>query len=418
MIKMSEQEESRLLNFLRGKYKREPEKVPTTRLGVECARINENGRIFGKEYTLGEMNGEKTLFRNNLGEDPAGFENLLLSLYRKAGQNVPEPCHFYSDEHILLMEDLGDDSLEKRMKTASKRDAIKHLKKVVREMQHLHKGGREIQAEVIAKIPESFKKSEKLLEKGIEYYTILALPSEDNRLIRSLSDPEQIPSRLRESAERFADFFGVVTRNIYGESQLIHGDMTTYHIYFTQQNGNERIFFIDFGSPKLLPVGFDLADLFISPEIPDLSVEEILEVYNEYIEEHRLKGVRGGFGIKSVARNIIDEENKKLCYIALFECLRCASKQKKERLFYPREFERYAEAHPKYANPESHYKDVALKFREFLLRKADSDAYRLSDGDKRNLEMLESYFNDLLVFPESESSTSDPEEAEISSKSQ
>jgi aminoglycoside/choline kinase family phosphotransferase len=163
----------------------------------------------------------------------------------------------------------------------------------------------------------------------------------------------------------FLRLFEVITRDLYSGIQLIHGDMSTYHVFFRRDGGEEKAYFIDLGNPKFAPVVFDVGDLLFSPGIY-LPLERKLEISDEYVTKD--KNVTSRNFLYRAAKDILLNERKRLCFAGIFECLRRTARDREAKVKHPKHSGIFARKHPDYINPAQHYADMSRELFDFLIR--------------------------------------------------
>lgn len=319
----------------------------------------------------------RTFIRTGKEENPAKFERNLLEIYSAVGGcYVPRPYDAWSEDGdgFLMMEYLGTDSLEKRIRRINieiapeqpgkaKSEKERLVRRVLQALDCFHYAGR-VKEQEILRILNTTRRPRDLEEKTKKYYRHL------------VADDEQIISRRElpkmNGEDDFFQTFDVVIRNIMLERQQpIHGDIKTSHIFFAKDRTlSPRIWFIDLGSCKLGYPSLDMTDLLFSPQI-HLPIDRVIAIYREYLEtiEPDKKKIR--------------EKIRILHYAALLEFLKLASHYKIRRLVWGKEWSRTTAKIYSDTDPSDYCKDQSIKIIEALTSKGPYQA------DKRDVAELE-----------------------------
>jgi len=352
------------------------EEIPSAREGTRYLRILAGSKkYFVKQFLrTGCKNGTSKLSRRALSSDPAKFEYNILKTYSENGASVSVPISCSSELDTIVMEDIGDDTLEKRLLGASESKTSDLLSKAIAEMVNLHKVARQYQNLLLSEDSPSILKTSMLANRALNYYGILIASK------KSLLQKEK--PKIGRKFE-FLDLFDLVTRNVCSDTQLVHGDMSSYHIFFTQEENGEKVRFIDFGNPKFASVFIDVGDLLFSPGIY-LPLERRLEILNEYVAKNKNLGSKDL--LHKATKEILLSEQRRLCFVGIFECLRRAARDKEAKIKYPVQSRYFARKHPAYENPIPGYAKTSMQLANFLM--ANSGRYGLNDFESRKLERL------------------------------
>lgn len=362
------------------------EELPSVHTGTEYYRQT----IKGKKRKNGETtNTGSVISKSFIGDEEVGFERPdikkntlqmeadLMREYEEKNANVPRL--YPSRNNILIMEDLGKNSLEKRINGENEKERVRLTTLAIRELAYLHKMGREIQGEFFKKYNVAKNKAN-LEDRARRYFADLSSSREQ---IREGQTNYSNPAGWRKSF--FPVFENTVLDNISGEDQLIHGDMTTYHLFFVQNGeGEEKIYTVDFGNPKFDLVCFDNAPIVFSQDT-NIPIEKVEDVFIPYLEEKaRLEGFKGSSRLLykgEVSRNV-----KKILNVGIFENLRRSAKSKVLQNKFPEIYRGFIETHPTYEGCRSHYQKSTSEIIDFL--RENSSRFELSDQEISGYENL------------------------------
>ncbi len=328
------------------------------------------------KYFFPSEEGGNGFVRTDLGKEPAVSEYLLLRSYRDKGAHVPSPYLHTSEPGMILMEDMGIDSLEKKVTGKSEDKRVDLTSLALKELSEFHKAGSEIQGEVLRRMGRVVLSSGDLMKKLKSYYALLK--ASDEEVAEGKVNPN--PAGWRA----FCEASEPLVKSIIGTDQLIHGDMASYHVFFKEdEKGEEGVWFIDLGNPKFDHVAFDCAPLIFSKDI-NIPPERAEEVYISYLKNARLDGVSGSK--LSIEKKIVSKELNILLSAGVFQALRRAAKDKIFRLRYPSIQEAFISAHPNYKNVGNYYHRIAPETVRFLIE--NSDRFELKDDTCRLYEEL------------------------------
>ncbi len=352
------------------------EEVLSTRGGTRYIRIRAGiNKYFAKQFLVSnELKENPRFLRRTFNKNPLGFEYSLLKVYNDNGANVPRPVFHSPELNTLIMEDFGEDTLEKRLLGASEKRTMDLLNQTLIEMINFHKIARQHQAVFLNNNPLGILKTSRLVERALNYYSILLL--ERTELL------EGVKPKL-DGRTDLVRYFNGIAKELLVNSQPIHGDMSTYHVFFRPKGKGEEACFIDFGNPKFASTSFDVGDLLFSPGIY-LSLENKLEVLDEYVV--RANQVPSRNILYKASKDILFGERRRLCFAGIFECLRRAARDREARIKYPKQSEYFVRKHPAYENPLPHYADTSKQLLNFLI--VNSDRYKLNKEEIKSLTSL------------------------------
>lgn len=227
-------------------------------------RANPNAQIID----LGMRGSNRSFTRISLGNDhraivvsydPIRAENCryapLTRKLRNYGIAVPELYTDLSDQHTLVLEDLGSDTLEKRMQT-SPESAESYYLPVIHLIAQLHK------------LP-LFQPSE--LEPPFD----CALYQWEQELFR-----KQILQR-DFTPEEHAELNDLTKRLLTAKPTMIHRDFQSANVHFRSDN---TPCLIDFQGMRIGAASYDLASLLYDPYVPQLDqhlLQKLLSYYQE-----------------------------------------------------------------------------------------------------------------------------------------
>lgn len=342
----------------------EKETLPQTDSRTEIIRVtlkrkNQEGELCEERRIVKRfLSRFKATDRLDRGSYPteALFEYDLLSAYRERHVKVPRVYHSEKDCE-LKMEDLGDDTLERRLALLPQNELYQEqvallLHLALQEIQLMHTAGekgtkiRSIVQAVSSTSPE---------EKVLKYYQNLVSPDD-------YSD---------EGASGFLGDFRFVLENMQGPAQPIHRNIKTSHLIF-KKNGDPHPYLIDFGNAGLGIKEFDLACLLFSPDVL-LDVEELREIYRD--------SYRAADG---------QQGERRFMYSGIFQSLRRCAHLREMFSSDPEVYRNYRVHSPASTNPRL-YKDRASSIISLLMKESDEGS------DWRRLEILQNELNRVLV---------------------
>jgi len=343
------------------------------------------GLYVAKLFLLGERG---RVMRRKMSDNPARFEYRLLKLFWDAGIRVPKPVPYSTppEDNVLIMEDLGSNTIEKEMRTADKTGQTRLLKKVLSAMLKFHNTASQIQYQVMQQSPARIVTSSLPFRRALRYYSTLLTPEitlSTNRMVKVSRD------------EQFMKAFEVVAENVSGDAQLVHGDMTLYHAMMVPRAGKsdeDEVALLDLGSPKFLPITSDIAQVLFAPGVNNLNLEEKVNLFEEYVENRLLAPTTSGFlglGKGSATPDYLKEQVKRFMFSVIFESLRAPAKLKSLALS-PRRYEAFLNEHPNYGCV-NHYIETARQAGAYMIEYAD-----LNLVESKSLEQIMGQIADLL----------------------
>jgi hypothetical protein len=301
----------------------------------------------------------------------SALESGVLEKYREEGAPVPIP--YKKGGGFLITEDVAGNPLEERFQELKDDPEAREslVAKSSNALCDLHETGRNIQFNYLNH--REVSRTADLL--GISELYCGVFCAEDDEL-KAMADMrndssddilKEIKIRRKEVFSTFNRFFGIIDQHFSSQkSQLIHGDITTYHILEDPEGG---IWFIDFGRPKLANPAFDLAPLYFSQDT-NLSLEAIERVYQGYIERERRNLIDAPLesSLPEPTRETVDNKLKSLYLAGLFMDIRRASRSRFLKIVHPDEYQRFVESHPSYEGSSLYYKSSIMDISEKLLQ--------------------------------------------------
>lgn len=313
----------------------------------------------------------------------------LLNMYRNLGCNVPSPA--VKLKNILIMREIAGKSLEDL--TGPEGSEEKRAELVEQTIPHIKKindNGRRIEGYILhgnLDVGKKIEETANLLKQSERYFTILAATEEDLRGLKSKEEEaqliEQITKKCGSNFSVFNSFFEIINRHFSSQNnQLIHGDMTSYHVII---NENGEPWFIDFGKPKNSNVVFDTIPLYFSQDT-SLSLKIVEELFRKELD------------IRGVSKDRIDEEFKSLYLGGCFSNIRRGSKNLTLRVACPNEYALFINKHPSYAYSLGYYKNTAKKLLEGMLK--NKDRFKI---DRQDYESIKNFLDlsDKFIPPSS-----------------
>ena len=362
----------------------------TSYFRVELKREGEEGEgteEFLLKYFL--PGGEKLngFTREGLGRKPARNECEIMDLYRKGGANVPRPHSHHEEPGIIIMEDMGKNSLERCLMEEGLEERKRLVSLALDELGNFHRVGRQIQRDVLRELPHSID-PERMESKAKKYFAVLTASEEE---IREGDVNYRNPKGWKDFWRRFEPS---VMEGIRGEAQLIHGDMTTYHVFINEnEEESEEAWIVDLGNPDFNLATFDDAPLIFSQD-SRIPIEDVKDVYIPHLEKSRLADVKGGsragFYREAKLRHL-----ESLFNTAILANLRRSSKARILEVKYPDStFEDFVSQHPTYRGCRSFYHRSTLQVVDYLLE--NSRNYGFSEERISEYEGLRPILDDVL----------------------
>lgn len=202
--------------------------------GVEVDYLGKRGS--NREFWRLNLNGKRAICTTY---DPVRFENTRYAdhtvLLKSAGVSVPAILRNLPQEHVLVLEDLGTDSLEERMRNGC--DAQSDYSSVIKELVTFH----------------AVKTEEANLEPPFD----AVLFAWEHELFREHFLHETFSLELTEELNR-------LSRKLAGAPNvLVHRDFQSGNILFKAN----RPYFIDYQGMRIGPAVYDLASLLCDPYV-------------------------------------------------------------------------------------------------------------------------------------------------------
>jgi len=294
------------------------------------------------------------------------IEHALLGRYIKGGCIVPAPIG-QAKSKILLAEMIEGDFLDKRLYEARNNEDARAalVEKTILSLCDFHGVGRNVQGDIFLHTdPNEITRKGDIMGRAEHYFLVLSARNKnflDDVKMSSNGNGsllERIRDNCRKNFDIFKDYFEVVKKSSQ-DSQLIHGDMTTYHVII---NKDEQIGFIDLGKPKFLPVDYDTTNIYFSQDA-NLPIDRIRELNIRYLERVAEKIT----GQKRLNEETEPGKFKSLLLASAFSNIRRGTKSRVLRLGLPDQYQRLVENHPTYADAESYYKDSTLLINRYLI---------------------------------------------------
>ncbi len=358
---------------------------------IKLSYENEKGEdkeenYFVKRFLKKRRGTMANFFQSKIG-NIQDTENEILSRYKNAGCRVPSP-YIKIKNNTLILEMIKGDDLEKRLlENKDKEDERASLiEKVSLALSDLHNAGRKIQGGIFTSKKTADKyilnilDSGSLIKRADYYFTALAADEKDLIKIRDQENGteelvDKTKGKYKDNLPTFNSFFENLEKYFSTqETQLIHGDMTTYHAVIDK---DEEPWFIDFGKPKFSHIVFDIAPLYFSQDT-NLPFERIEEIFIKYLEREsmNLTGTTG-----KLSKDRITEEIKAMYLGGFFSNIRRGAKNRFSRIVFPEEYSWFIEKHPSYADSLSFYKSSTYEGIEYFLRnkdrfKIDEESYK------------------------------------------
>lgn len=307
----------------------------------------------------------------------------LLDSYRDLGCNVPTP--YIKTGDIFVIKKIEGESLEKKLleNETDKEKRVALIKKVSLCLNKIHDVGGRIQGDILTnnlEIAKKIMRTADLLRQSELYFTSLAARKEDLIRVKEMGeDGKELIKKVKEECSDnfsiFNSFFEILGRHFSRqETQLIHGDMTTYHVIFDE---SEEPWFIDFGKPKFSNVVFDLIPLYFSQDT-NLPIKATEEIFREYLDR------------KYTPKDRIDEEFKSLYLGACFSNIGRGSKNRILKAVFPDEYSQFVTKYPSYDKSLIFYRNSTRELAEHILD--NSDKFKIEKNDYQSIKN----FSDLL----------------------
>ena len=246
--------------------------------------------IIAKLYAADRIDFFSACYRRDSG---------VLRLLREYGASVPivYASELHDDRALLLIEDLGDETLAERLEGSD--DAAKHqwLRSGVSALVALHSAAYGHQREIAAEIS---KVDKDIL--GQEYYSN-ALRIAIERIAQVVDAPFSRVEwqQINDQSHPLVDFLAERRKG------FIHFEFTPHHLLITPSG----LFSFDFEQATLGPPEFDLAALLAQPESnPEPAV------WREMIDRYAVLATESGIPVPRA-----EHLDRAMAYAALFKCL-------------------------------------------------------------------------------------------------
>jgi len=313
-------------------------------------------------------------FLNIGGVGPNEYE--FIAKYNEAGCNVPVPCVKKGD--FFITKKIIGTGLELKLleNKDDERARINLIKETTRCVNSLHKGGVRIQGDILQnqQMAKKIIKCADLLSASEQYFVSLAAKEEDLVSVKERGEDgqqliEKVKQKCSENFSIFNEFFGGVLNEHFKrqETQLIHGDMTTYHAMI---DTNGEVWLLDLDKPKFSNPVFDLAPLYFSQDT------NLPAKAGEHIFRKHLSSIH-------TPHDRIDEEVKSFYLGGCFSNIGRGSKNRVLRVAYPDEYLMFIGKHPSYAQSVDFYKNCTHELIEHVLN--NRKRFRIDRGDYQTM---------------------------------
>ncbi len=226
-------------------------------------------------------------------------ESGVLRLLHQYGAAVPEvhAGELRKDQALLVMQDLGDETLAERLESSTPPAKLQWLRSAVSTLASLHSAAHEHLEELTAEIEKIEK--ERL---GPEYYfSALRIAAER---IGQLADEPVTDADWQELADRAAPLVEFLSDR---HRSFIHFEFTPHHLLVTESG----LHTFDFEQATIGPLEFDLAALLAQPE-SDVGAE----AWADMVEHYSILCSESGVPISEASQLA-----RGVAYGALFKCL-------------------------------------------------------------------------------------------------
>jgi len=330
---------------------------------ITIRSLNGGGKTIEESYFAKRFIREKMLvpfpFLKSGGIKQSEFD--LLYNYKELGCNVPTPIWKKGDvlvarkiDGVGLENKLSENELNEEARISLIKDATAYIDT------KFHPDGRRIQGEFLSHnqdLRDRVMKFADLLQPAGDYFTSFVATGEELVSVKEGVKEgkelvEEVKKRCKENYSIFNSFFGVIKQHFSKqETQLIHGDMTTYHIMIDKDG---KVWIIDLGKAKFSNNGFDLFPLYFSQDT-NLPREAIEEMFREHLDKIH------------VPKDRTNEELKSLYLGGCFSNIGRGSKNRLLRIVFPREYLHFVSKHPSYVHSVSFYKSCTRELIEYVL---------------------------------------------------
>lgn len=331
---------------------------------------------FVKKFLKSKENGTMANFFQAKVGSVQKTENEILNRYKELGCKVPSSLVKVKEDILILERIKGEDLETKLLQNARNEDERSSLiEKTSSAIGNLHDAGRRIQGTIFTsgttdgRSTVSILKSADLMKRADYYFVALAADADDLVGVKDKRNGTEelitkVKAKCNDNFHTFNCFFAGLSEHFSRqETQLIHGDTTTYHVIVDKEG---EPWFIDFGKPKFSHVVFDLAPLYFSQDI-NLQLGRIENIFAEYLKQESINLT----GRRELSSEIVDRELKSLYYGACFANIRRAAKNRFSRVVFPEEYKWFIDKHPSYADSMSYYKKSTKEIIEHLLKKGE-----------------------------------------------
>ncbi len=314
------------------------ERLPRTNPKTKIWRVSHHGELSDGAKTQNRFIVKQFLSPGNFKASQYAYDFLKTLSYYSG--KVPEVYPLDTNSGLLVLQDLGNGSLEKRFK-----DLRRHQSELSEKEYHdtlirfVELGLRELKT--MHTVMDKHKKKIKSMIQG-------RFPSVERRLtryVRLLRTPkDQLKEYVKDQPKdelQFMEKFSRLREYLSGEDYPLWGDVKTSHFLIPkceESSSPEEIYMID-PDPALGPHELDIGPYLFSPSIR-LPEEELREIYRTHYYSQEL----------SQSENC--KRELRTCFGGLFDILRRCAHIRKAAALYPQEFKNYSKQHEDYVNPE------------------------------------------------------------------
>ncbi len=340
---------------------------------------NSDGKSLEEAYNVKRFLKEKKPevpfpFLDIGGVGPNEFEFIVK--YHEAGCSVPIPCIRKGD--LFITRKIDGEGLELKLikNKDDERARMGLIEDTIVCVDDFHKGGVRIQGDILQnqQMAKRIIKCADLLSISEEYFVSLAATEEDLVKVKEGKKEakqliEEVKQKCSGNFSTFNAFFGIFNEHFKRqETQLIHGDMTTYHAIFDKDG---KVWLLDLDKPKFSNPVFDQTSLFFSQDtnLPTRAVEGI---YRKHLDRIH------------TPRDRVGEEVKSLYLGGSFSNIGRGSKNRVLRIAYPREYLMFVGKHPSYAQSVPFYQQSTQELVEHVLE--NKERFRINREDYKTMK--------------------------------
>ncbi len=316
------------------------ERLPRTNPKTKIWRVSHHGELSDGAKTQNRFIVKQFLSPGNFKASRYAYD-FLKTLDHYSGK-VPKVYPLDTNYGLLVLQDLGNGSLEKRFKDLRRNqselsekayhDNLIHFVELgLRELKTMHTAMN--QSKIKSMIRGRFPSVERRLTR---YFRLLRVPKD--QLKEYVKDQPKDELQFMEKLSKLREYLSGKER---GEDYPLWGDVKTSHFLIPkceEPSSSEEIYMID-PDPALGPHELDIGPYLFSPSIR-LPEEELRDIYRKHY----------------YSQDLSQPENYKrelrTCFGGLFDILRRCAHIRKAAALYPQEFKNYSKQHEDYVNPE------------------------------------------------------------------